>query len=34
MAGLSAPQLQTALAAQPNLFAGLDPRLLQAQVRF
>ncbi len=32
-AGLTAPQLQTALAAQPNLFAGLDPRLLQAQVR-
>ena len=33
-AGLTAPQLQNALAAQPNLFAGLDPRLLQAQVRF
>ena len=32
-AGLTAPQLQNALAAQPHLFAGLDPRLLQAQVR-
>ena len=30
--GLTAPQLQTALATQPGLFAGLDPRLLQAQV--